>query len=113
MLASTSAGSRVLGIGDVGRDLRPMHPAALRLARIVEHAGGEFQFGFGERVGRRRRRRNPAPDSRPDQAVGGGGLEARDHALGAGVTAGLRSRAARSRAPINFSTAARSSLRSK
>ena len=81
----------MLGIEDVGRDLRPVHPAALRLARIVEHAGGQFQFGFGKLV-----RRGGGGEIRHRivgriEAFGGGILQAGDHALAAvGQFAGLR-----------------------
>ena len=65
-------------------DLRPVHAAALRLARIVEHAGGQLQFGFGERI-----RRGGGGEIRHRiiggiEAVGGRILQPRDHALGAG-----------------------------
>ena len=80
----------MLGIEDVGRDLRPVHPAALRLARIVQHAGGQLQFGVGELV-----RRGGGGEIRHRivgriEAIGGGVLQAGDHALGAvGQLAGL------------------------
>ena len=81
----------MLGIQDVGGDLRPVHPAALGLARIVEHARGQFQFGFGELV-----RRSGGGKIRHRivgriEALGGGVLQAGDHALAAvGQFAGLR-----------------------
>ena len=82
---------RVLGILDVARDLRPVHPAALGLSRIVEHARGQFQFGFGKLV-----RRSGGGKIRHRivgriEALGGGVLQAGDHALAAvGQFAGLR-----------------------
>ena len=82
---------RVLGILDVGGDLRPVHPAALGLSRIVEHARGQFQFGFGELV-----RRSGGGKIRHRivgriEALGGGVLQTGDHALAAvGQFAGLR-----------------------
>jgi len=33
---------RMIGIEDVRADLRPVHPAALGLARVIERAGGQF-----------------------------------------------------------------------
>ena len=41
---------RVFGIENIAGNLRPVHPAALRLACIVEHAGSQFQFGFGKLI---------------------------------------------------------------
>ena len=82
---------RVLGILDVGGDLRPVHPAALGLPRIVEHARGQFQFGFGELV-----RRSGSGKIRHRivgrvEALGGGILQTGDNALAAiGQFAGLR-----------------------
>ena len=72
----------MLGIEDVAADLRPVHAAALGLARIVEHAGGEFQLGIGERI-----RRGGGGEIRHRivggiEAVGGRILQPRDHALG-------------------------------
>ncbi len=55
---------RMIRILDVGADLRPVHPAALRLARVIQHAGGQLQIGFRKRVRDWWRRQNPAPDSR-------------------------------------------------
>jgi len=45
----------MIGVRNISADLRPVHPAALRLAGIIQHAGGQFQFGFRKRVGRGRR----------------------------------------------------------
>ncbi len=42
---------RMFRILDIARDLRPVHPAALRLARIIHHARGQLQVGFRQRVG--------------------------------------------------------------
>ena len=75
---------RVLGIENIGRDLRPVHPAALRLTRIVQHAVGQLQFGVGQLV-----RRGGGSEIRQRivggiQAVGSRVLQPRDHALGAG-----------------------------
>ena len=74
---------RMLGIEDVGGDLRPVHPAALRLAGIVEHAGGQFQLGFGELI-----RRSGGSEIRHRifgriEPFGGGILQAGDHAFAA------------------------------
>ncbi len=43
---------RMFGIENVAADLRPVHAAALGMACIVEHAGGELQLGIGQRIGR-------------------------------------------------------------
>ena len=80
---------RVLGVLDVARDLRIVHPAALRLTRIVQHAVGQFEVGFGQRVRRGRGGKIRRRIIGGVQAVGGGILEARDDALG-----GLGQRAA-------------------
>ena len=74
---------RVIGIEDVGGDLRPMHPAALRLASIVEHAGGQLQFGIGELVGRSRSGKIRHRIVGGIEPLSGGVLQAGDHALGA------------------------------
>ena len=72
-------------------DLRPVHPAALRLARIVQHAGGQLQFGFRKRIRRGRRGEIRHRIIGRIQAFGGGILEARDDALAAlGQRAALR-----------------------
>ena len=82
---------RVLGILDVGGDLRPVHPAALGLSRIVEHARGQFQFGFGELVRRSGGRKIRHRIVGRIEALGGGILQTGDHALAAvGQFAGLR-----------------------
>ena len=91
---------RMLRILDVAADLRPVHPAALRLARIVQHAGGQLQFGFRQRIRRGRRGEIRHRIVGGVQAVGGGVLEARDRRP-------WRSRSARRPA----STAARSRAR--
>ena len=75
---------RMLGIEDIGRDLRPVHPAALRLACIVEHAGGQLQFGVGELVGRGGGGEIRHRIVGGIEAFGGGILQAGDDALGAG-----------------------------
>ena len=68
----------MFGIEDVGRDLRPVHPAALRLARIVQHAGGQFQFGFRQRIRRCRRGEIRHRIVGRVQAFGGGILQPGD-----------------------------------
>ena len=76
---------------DVGRDLRPVHPAALRLTRIVHHAGGQFQIGFRQRVGGIGRRKIRHRIVGRVQTVGGGILQPRDDALAVrGQRAALR-----------------------
>ena len=74
----------MFGIEDVGRDLRPVHPAALRLAGVVEYARCQLQLGFCNLI-----RRGCGSEIRHRivgrvQALGGGVLEPCDHALGAG-----------------------------
>ena len=54
----------MLGILDVGGDLRPVHPAALRLAGIVQHRWRSASVRLRPARRARSRRRNPAPDSR-------------------------------------------------
>ena len=82
---------RVFRILDIARDLGIVHPAALRLARIIHHAGGQFQIGFRQRIGiggggEIRRRIIGGIE-----AVGGGILQPRDDALaGRGQRAALR-----------------------
>ena len=81
----------MLGIEDVAADLRPVHPAALRLARVIQHAGGQLQFGFRKRIRRGRRGEIRHRIIGGVQAVGGGILEPRDDAFAArGQRAGLR-----------------------
>ena len=63
-------------------DLRPVHAAALRVARIVQHAGGELQFGVGQRVRRGRSGEIRHRIVGRVEAVGRGILQPRDHALG-------------------------------
>jgi hypothetical protein len=81
----------MLRILNVAADLGPVHPAALGLARIVEHAGGQLQIGFCKRV-----RRRCCAEIRHRivggvQAIGGGIPETRDDALsGRGQRAALR-----------------------
>ena len=75
----------MLGIEDVAADLRPVHAAALGLARIVEHAGGELQLGFGERIGRRGGGEIRHRVIGGIEAVGRRILQPRDHALGRAV----------------------------
>jgi hypothetical protein len=41
---------RMVRIENIATDLRPVHPAALRLTRIVQYAGGQFQLGIRQRV---------------------------------------------------------------
>src|SRR5882757_2991556 len=80
----------MIWIEDVGRDLRPVHPAALRLARIVQHAGGQLQFGVGELVGRGGGSEIRHRIIGGIEAFGGGVLQAGDDALAAvGQFAGL------------------------
>ena len=72
-------------------DLRPVHPAALRLARVIEHAGGQLQVGFGKRIRRGRGREIRHRIIRCIQALGGCVLQTRDDALAAVAQfAGLR-----------------------
>ena len=41
----------MLRILDIPAHLRPVHPAALRLPSVIQHAGGQFQIGFRKHVG--------------------------------------------------------------
>jgi hypothetical protein len=82
---------RMLGILDVAADLRPVHPAALRLARVIQHAGGQFQFGFGKLIRRGRGRKIRHRIIGRIQAFRGGILQTCDDAFAArGQSAALR-----------------------
>ena len=90
---------RMIGIEDVRADLRPVHPAALGLTRVVEHAGGQFQFGIRERIRRRCSGEIRHRIVGGIEAVGRGVLEPCNHALGAcGEGAALRPQPAHIRA---------------
>ena len=81
----------MIGIEDVGADLRPVHPAALGLARVIQHAGGQLQFGVRKSIRRSRRSKIRHRVIGGIQAIGIRILEPCDDAFAAlGQSAGLR-----------------------
>jgi len=82
--------SRMLRILDVSADLRPVHPAALRLTRVVQHAGGQLQLSVRQQIRRGRRSEIRHRIVGGIQAIRGGIPETRDDAFTARIqSAGL------------------------